>query len=115
MASLKGRDVEIYTLTRSARGAWDLQLDDGIVIALGREHIGERWMRWVEISERYGDRIAQGGQLAAVDLRYENGFAARIEGMPPPVTAAKKNTAVQQKSAQSQPARTLVASAAHRG
>ena len=114
-ASLKASDADIDTLTRSARGAWDVRLDDGITIALGREHIGERWMRWVEVSERYGDRIAQGGQLAAIDLRYANGFAARIEGMPPPAAAAKKNTAVQQKNAQSQPARTLVASAAHRG
>jgi cell division protein FtsQ len=123
--SLKARDVEIDTLTRSARGAWDVRLDDGIVIALGREQIGERWMRWIEISERYGDRIAQGGQLATIDLRYANGFAARIEGMPPPVAAARKNSAVQQKNAQnaavqqknaqSQPARTLVASAAQRG
>ena len=114
-ASLKPRDVEIDSLTRSARGAWDVRLDDGVTIALGREYVGERWMRWIEISERYGDRIAQGGQVATIDLRYANGFAARIEGMSPPVAAAKKNTAVQQKNAQSQPARTLVASAAHRG
>jgi cell division protein FtsQ len=115
-ASLKARDVEIEALTRSARGAWDVRLDDGLAIALGREHIGERWMRWVEISERYGDRIAQGGQLALVDLRYANGFAARIDGMPPPAVAKKSNTAVQQKNAQNQPpAKTLVASAAHRG
>ena len=112
-SSLKSRDVEIDTLTRSARGAWDVRLDDGITIALGREQIGERWMRWVEISERYGDRIAQGGQLAAIDLRYGNGFAARIEGMPPPAAAAKKNTAVQHKNAHVQPQPgTLVAIAA---
>ena len=57
-----------------------MKLDDGMTIALGREQVGERWARWMQVSERYRDRIAQGGQLAAVDMRYANGFAARIIG-----------------------------------
>ena len=84
-ASLKSREVEIDTLSRSARGAWNVRLespDGGLAVALGREQIGERWHRWIQVSDRYGPRIAQGGQLAAVDLRYANGFAARITGMP---------------------------------
>jgi hypothetical protein len=34
----------------------------------------------MQVSERYRDRIAQGGRLAAIDMRYPNGFAARIVG-----------------------------------
>ncbi|MEO7761364.1 MAG: cell division protein FtsQ/DivIB [Casimicrobiaceae bacterium] len=81
-ASLRSPDAEIDTLTRSARGAWDVHLADGLAIALGREHVAERWARWIQVSDRYGTRIAQGGQLAAIDLRYANGFAAQITGMP---------------------------------
>jgi cell division protein FtsQ len=77
---LRAMRFEIDALSRSARGAWDVRLDNGLTIALGREHVSERWARWVQVSERYRDRIAQGGQLAALDMRYENGFAARIRG-----------------------------------
>ena len=77
---LRTLQLGIDALSRSARGAWDVRLDDGMTIALGREQVGERWMRWIQVSERYRDRIAQGGELAAVDMRYANGFAARIVG-----------------------------------
>ena len=77
---LAALQLGIDTLSRSARGAWEVKLEDGMTIALGREQVGERWARWMQVSERYRDRIAQGGQLAAIDMRYANGFAARIEG-----------------------------------
>lgn len=80
--SLKARRAAIDMLSRSARGAWDVRLADGLSIALGRELVPERWSRWVQLSDRYGAGIAQGGQLAAVDLRYANGFAARIANLP---------------------------------
>ena len=79
-APLRTLQFGIDALSRSARGAWDVKLDDGMTIALGREQVGERWARWMQVSERYRDRIAQGGELAAVDMRYANGFAARIIG-----------------------------------
>lgn len=72
------RTRSIDTLSRSARGAWDVKLEDGLTIALGREQVAERWTRWMQVSERYRDGIAQGGQLVAVDMRYRNGFAARV-------------------------------------
>lgn len=79
-APLRALQPGIDALTRTARGAWDVKLDDGTTIALGREQVSERWSRWMQVSERYRDRIAQGGELAAVDMRYANGFAARIVG-----------------------------------
>lgn len=81
-AQLAALQLGIDTLSRSARGAWEVKLEDGMTIALGREHVGERWTRWMQVSERYRDRIAQGGELAAIDMRYANGFAARIVGGP---------------------------------
>ncbi|MEP7084814.1 MAG: cell division protein FtsQ/DivIB [Betaproteobacteria bacterium] len=79
-AQLAALQLGIDTLSRSARGAWEVKLEDGMTIALGREQVNERWTRWMRVSERYRDRIAQGGQLAALDMRYVNGFAARIIG-----------------------------------
>jgi cell division protein FtsQ len=77
-ATLKPRHASIEALARSARGAWDVRLSDGMTIALGRESVVERWMRWITLSERYGAGLAPSGKLVAVDLRYRNGFAARL-------------------------------------
>ena len=89
-AQLATLRLTIDTLSRSARGAWEVKLEDGMTIALGREQVGERWARWMQVSERYRDRIAQGGQLAAIDMRYANGFAARIVGGPKDATTSGK-------------------------
>ncbi len=75
-----GNDAAIESLTRSARGAWDVKLDDGLTVALGREQVSERWMRWIQVGERYRTRIGQGREIAAIDMRYPNGFAARVVG-----------------------------------
>ena len=77
-ASLVGRNGDaIESITRSARGAWDVKLDDGLDVALGREQVSERWARWIQVGERYRSRIARGRELSAIDMRYPNGFAAR--------------------------------------
>jgi cell division protein FtsQ len=89
-ASLKSRRASIEMLSRSARGAWDVRLADGLTVALGRELVAERWARWVQLADRYGAGIAQGGQLVAVDLRYANGFAARITGLKDEAAGAAK-------------------------
>lgn len=68
-----GRHVE--QIRFSARRAWQLKLDDGMVIELGRDAVDIRLAGFVEV---YGRSIA--GLPAApvyVDLRYPNGFAVR--------------------------------------
>ena len=82
----------IESITRSDRGAWDVKLDDGLDVALGREQVSERWARWVQVGERYRSRIARGRELAAIDMRYPNGFAARLNGEWPRETASKPGT-----------------------
>ena len=92
-ASLVGRNGDaIESITRSARGAWDVKLDDGLDVALGREQVSERWARWIQVGERYRSRIARGRELAAIDMRYPNGFAARVNGEWPREPAARKGT-----------------------
>lgn len=61
----------------SAREAWQLELDDGMVIVLGREQdkapVEQRLMRFVRAWPQTERNI--GLQIATVDLRYQRGFA----------------------------------------
>lgn len=59
----------------SARRAWQLRLDDGEVLELGRSQMEERLRRFVSA---YGRTLAQlPNRPYRVDLRYSNGFAVR--------------------------------------
>lgn len=66
-------DLEIAGLEQDARRAWRLTLGNGIVLRLGRDRVEERLARfravWSGVLEPRAERIA------AVDLRYTNGFA----------------------------------------
>lgn len=66
-------DLEIAALDQDARRAWRLTLANGIVLRLGRDRVAERLARfravWSGVLEPRAERIA------AVDLRYTNGFA----------------------------------------
>ena len=60
----------------SARGAWEIRLDNDMVLALGRERIDERMARFVAA---YPVSITNATQrVSYVDLRYANGFAVRV-------------------------------------
>jgi cell division protein FtsQ len=57
------------------RRAWQLVLDNGLVLRLGRQDIDTRLRRFVRA---YPTVVAQRlDQMAGVDLRYTNGFAVR--------------------------------------
>ena len=60
----------------SARRAWQLTLDGGLTLELGREQIESRLDRFVAAYERAVAPLAQ--HIEYVDLRYANGFAVRV-------------------------------------
>jgi cell division protein FtsQ len=60
----------------SPRRAWQLRLDSGLVIELGRERIESRLDRFVAAYARTTERLQR--RLEHVDLRYSNGFAVRF-------------------------------------
>lgn len=67
-------------LTLSPRLAWQLKLNNGMFVDIGREQpkspVGVRLQRFIEI---YPEAVAKRAQRpAVVDLRYPNGFAMRI-------------------------------------
>jgi cell division protein FtsQ len=71
---------QVAALQLSDRQAWQLRMDDGVVLELGRDDprfgVGERLARFAPFHRPtlLGARIAAGG---VVDLRYPNGFALR--------------------------------------
>lgn len=60
----------------SPRRAWQIQLEDGLTLELGREQVEGRLARFVAAYERTLGQL--GRRIDYVDLRYANGFAVRI-------------------------------------
>lgn len=73
---------KVAALTLSSREAWQIKLDDGLLVELGRDeekhNLAERLQRFVVW---YQPAIAtvQVSRATAVDLRYPNGFALRVQ------------------------------------
>jgi cell division protein FtsQ len=60
----------------SPRRAWQIRLESGLVVKLGRERIESRLDRFIAVYDRSIGRLQR--KLDYVDLRYPNGFAVRI-------------------------------------
>jgi len=76
--------LEPAQVTLTPRFAWEVQLVGGTVLALGRdgpkESADDRLARFVRM---YPSALAKLGQrIDYVDLRYPNGFALRVPGLP---------------------------------
>jgi len=73
----------LVSLWLSAREAWQLELDDGMVILLGRDQervpIGSRLSRFVNAWPETRDIL--GVEVAVADLRYQRGFALTPAGL----------------------------------
>jgi cell division protein FtsQ len=60
----------------SARRAWQVKLQSGLTLELGRENIEARFARFVALHARTIGRLER--RIDYVDLRYANGFAVRV-------------------------------------
>lgn len=66
----------ITQISLSPRFDWQIRLEDGIVLELGREQVRQRMERFVTV---YPYSLATYGRTVKyVDLRYRNGFAAYL-------------------------------------
>lgn len=65
--------MRLTRLTLDERGAWEIALDNGVTLRLGREHMDERFERFMLAAARVV--AARAGEIAYVDLRYASGFA----------------------------------------
>jgi cell division protein FtsQ len=84
--SAQGRMLEagmrIAALRLDERGAWEMDLDSGVTVRLGRRDVDERLDRFIRtasqvISHRLND-------ITYVDMRYSNGFAIGWRGAQTP-------------------------------
>lgn len=76
LAAIRRQPAEVRL---SSRRAWQLRLDDGAVLELGRDQVDARLERFVAAYPRTVGRLARGAGY--VDLRYPNGFSVRVAGM----------------------------------
>jgi cell division protein FtsQ len=75
--TVQGRIVEsglrLTALRLDARGSWELQLDNGVTVRIGRKQVDERFERFLAVALRMISQRA--ADIAYVDMRYTNGFA----------------------------------------
>jgi len=65
--------VRIAALRLDARGAWELDLDDGVTVRFGRRELDERFERFFASALKLV--AGRAADIAYVDMRYTNGFA----------------------------------------
>jgi cell division protein FtsQ len=75
--SVQGRMLEagmrIAALRLDERGAWEMDLDSGVTVRLGRRDVDERLNRFIRTaSQVIAHRLTD---ITYVDMRYSNGFA----------------------------------------
>ncbi|MGC9456554.1 MAG: cell division protein FtsQ/DivIB [Halothiobacillaceae bacterium] len=72
---LDGVDLALVGVREDARGSLDLMLEGGIRVRVGREDVEGRIQRFLDVYPRtVADQV---NQVAAIDLRYTNGFAIK--------------------------------------
>ena len=78
----QGRLIEIgmrlAALELDARGAWNLTLDNGVIVRLGRQQTDARFDRFMSAAAKLVSQRAT--DIAYVDMRYGNGFAVGWKG-----------------------------------
>ena len=82
VGNFKALDQKPAQVTLSPRLAWQLKLDNGMLVEMGREQqkspVGTRLQRFIEV---YPELVAKRAtRPSVVDLRYPNGFAMRVAG-----------------------------------
>lgn len=82
-------DSHITRLVRDARGSWQLQLDNGLTVLLGREQADARLARYLRVAiPALGAKLAQAQRI---DLRYRDGFAVAWRDESTDADAASAN------------------------
>ena len=75
--AIQGRLVEqglrVAALRLDARGAWELDLSNGVTVRLGRRQVDERMERFVQVGAAV--IAGQASKIQYIDMRYSNGFS----------------------------------------
>ena len=73
--SVVNQDINIVQVDLSGRRAWQLELDNGLILNMGRNAIVMRLQRFSGVYQ--SDIQPKLAQIDGIDLRYTNGFAVR--------------------------------------
>jgi len=76
--ALAGIGSKVSEVRLSGRRAWQVKLDDGQLLELGRQEAVERLARFVAVYPRVAAQLQD--KRGRIDLRYPNGFAVRRLG-----------------------------------
>jgi cell division protein FtsQ len=92
--SIQGRMLEagmrIAALRLDERGAWELDLDSGVTVRLGRREVDERIDRFIRTaSQVISHRL---NEIAYIDMRYSNGFAIGWRNPAVPASVPAKHS-----------------------
>ena len=92
--SVQGRMLEagmrIAALRLDERGAWELDLDSGVTVRLGRRDVDDRIDRFIHTaSQVISHRL---NEITYVDMRYSNGFAIGWRNPAAPGSVPAKRT-----------------------
>ena len=78
--------MRIAALRLDERGAWEMDLDSGVTVRLGRRDVDERVDRFIHTaSQVIAHRV---NDITYVDMRYSNGFAIGWRNAPATLPAA---------------------------
>jgi cell division protein FtsQ len=83
--------MRIAALRLDERGAWEMDLDSGVTVRLGRRQVDERIDRFIRTaSPVIAHRMSE---ITYVDMRYSNGFAIgwRTQAAPASVPAKQSD------------------------
>ena len=92
--SVQGRMLEaglrIAALRLDERGAWEMDLDSGVTVRLGRRDVDDRIDRFIHTaSQVIAHRL---NEIAYVDMRYSNGFAIGWRNAAAPASVPSKRS-----------------------
>ena len=81
--------MRIAALRLDERGAWEMDLDSGVTVRLGRRDVEERLGRFIRTaSQVLAHRLTE---ITYVDMRYSNGFAIGWRSAARAAAAPAKN------------------------
>src|SRR4029077_5730349 len=91
--AVQGRMLEagmrIAALRLDERGAWEMDLDSGVTVRLGRRDVDERIDRFIHTaSQVIAHRLTE---ITYVDMRYSNGFAIGWRNAAVPASVPAKH------------------------
>ena len=72
---MKGFPVKLVEFKEDARGSWQIKLENGMTLKIGRKHQEKRLKRFMVAYKQSLNTVID--KVSVVDLRYTNGFAVK--------------------------------------